>query len=1164
MSKVFCALALCMALSAPLTEAQTFTGGLLGVIRDSSGATVPEAQVVLTQIETNEMRETTADAEGFYSFPSVPPGKYRAEVSRTGFKKAVRQPIEIPVQTRVTVDVELQVGTVSEVVEVSATAPMLEQSTSSLGQVIQNDKIVELPLNGRNLMSLVSLTAGVVPQGSFGLHPAVGNGAHWGNFSANGGIANANEVLIDGAPATRAQMNAVGYIPPVDSVQEFKVQTNNHSAEFGRTGGAVVNMSIKSGTNQLHGTLYEFFRNKVLDANDFFANRVGRQRAPFTYNQYGGSVGGPVVLPRMYDGRNRTFFFANYEGFKQRQGLSFLESVPTELQRQGDFSQTFNSSGQLVRIADPNTTRPDPANPSRFLRDPFPGNRIPQSRFDPAARKYLDIPLWPLPNRPGAPFTNIQNFTTSATYPIDSWSWTSRLDHNFTQKQRIFWRFSLYDRFNDAIDPFRNRTTLLDEGAINKSRVTNTTVNYDYTFAPTLIGEFRAGFLRLNSGRVPASLGQDLTALGFPSSLNDAVPFRHIPWITVAGLTGLNASSGSRIEHQSDNYTLMGSITKIAGRHTFKFGGETRNLRFNNFQSNDPSGNFSFDGRFTSADPLRVTATDGLGFAAFLLGLPSGGSLAYPEALALTRYYHAAYFQDDFRVSPKFTLNLGVRWDLDTPYTERFGRLTYLDRYDPSPVTVPGVGPLRGKFEFVESNEQSSRFAQDLYWKMWSPHVGFAYSVSSKTVIRGGYGITWLPFNLNTPNAGTANPAFAISTAFVSSLDGGITPKDRFSDPFPNGILRPPGRSGDFNREILGQGFTFIERSDRPGYSQQFNLNVQRELPGGILVDMAYAGNRGVGLPVSLPANQLTVQQMALGTSLTQQVTNPFFGMVSLGPLSQPTVARGQLLRPYPQFNNMTVNEFSGMSNYHSAQLKVDKRFSSGLTLLAVYTFSKTLTNAESQTGWLETGGTGAGTQNVYDRAADRSLSSFDIPHRAVFSYLYDLPFGKGRSFLSSLPAAADKLISGWQINGITTFQSGTPLFLGTSANVTNSLGGGSRPNSTGQSALLEGDEHGRLNRWFDTSAFTAPPAFAFGNVSRVLPDLRTHGINNWDLSLFKNTRWGAEERYNVQFRAEFFNALNRVRFQRPGTTLGTAQFGVVSSQANLPRQIQLALKFIF
>lgn len=1159
-----CSHTLALALFAACAAAQTFSGGILGVIKDTTGAAVPQAQVTLVNIDTNEIRGAAADGEGFYSFPLVPPGKYRIEVSHSGFKKAVRSPIEVQVQSRVTVDVDLQVGALSEVVEVAATAPLLEQNTSSLGQVIQNEKIVDLPLNGRNLMSLVSLTAGVVPQGSFGLHPAVGNGAHWGNFSANGGIANSNEVLIDGAPATRAQMNAVGYIPPVDSVQEFKVQTNNHSAEFGRTGGAVVNMSIKSGTNQLHGTLYEFLRNKSLDANDFFANRVGRERAPFTYNQYGGSVGGPVVLPRIYDGHNRTFFFVNYEVFKQRQGLSFLETVPTQAQRQGDFSQTFNSSGQLVRIADPATTRPDPANPSRFLRDPFPGNRIPASRIDPAARKYLELPLWPLPNRPGAAFTNIQNFTTSATYPIDSWSWTSRIDHNLTDKQRIFWRLSGYDRFNDAIDPFKNRTTLLDEGAINASRVWNSTVNYDYTFNPTLIGEFRAGFLRLNSGRVPPSLGQDLTALGFPASFNNSVPFRHIPWVTVAGMTGIASSSGSRIEHQSDNYTLMGSITKIAGRHTFKAGAEARNLRFNNFQSNDPSGNFSFDGRFTSSDPLRVTATEGSGFAAFLLGLPSGGSLTNPEALALTRYYYAAYFQDDFRVTPKLTLNLGARWDFDTPYTERFGRLTFFDTNAPSPVSVAGVRPLTGVFEFVSSATESSRFVQNLYWKMFSPHVGFAYSLGGSTVIRGGYGITWLPFNLNTPNAGAANPAFSIATPFVSSLDGGITPADTFSNPFPNGILNPPGRNGDFNREILGQGFSFLERGDRPGYTQQFNLNFQKELLGGTLFDAAYAGSRGVGLPVALQRNQLTTEQMALGTQLTQQVANPFFGMVSLGPLSQRTVSRGQLLRPFPQFNNMTVNEYSGLSSYHSLQVKANKRFSSGLSLLAAYTWSKTLSNAESQTGWLENGGTGAGSQNVYDRASDWALSSFDVPHRAVFSYLYDLPFGRGSKFLSDSNAVLNKVVSGWQINGITTFQSGTPLFIGTSANVTNSFGGGSRPNSTGQSARLETDAHQRLDRWFDTSAFTAPAAFTFGNVSRTLPDVRGHGTNNFDLSVFKNTRWGKEERFNAQFRAEFFNAFNRVRFQRPGTTLGTAQFGVVNAQANLPRQIQLALKFIF
>jgi len=645
--------------------------------------------------------------------------------------------------------------------------------------------------------------------------------------------------------------------------------------------------------------------------------------------------------------------------------------------------------------------------------------------------------------------------------------------------------------------------------------------------------------------------------------VNSAVPFRHIPWVTVAGMTGLNSSSGSRIEHQSDNYTLMASVTKIAGRHTVKAGGEARNLRFNNFQSNNPSGNFSFDGRFTSGNPLQTTATDGFGFASFVLGTPNGGGLVNPEALALTRYYYALYLQDDFRVSSKLTLNLGVRWDMDTPYTERFGRLTFFDKQMPSPAGIPPTNGLAGGFGFVETQQQPSRYVQQLYWKMFSPHFGFAYNVASRTVLRGGYGMTWLPFNLNTPNAGAANPAFSIATNFVSSLDGGITPADRLNNPFPDGILSPPGRTGNFNGVILGQTFNFLSRADRPGYTQQWNFNIQQELPGGWLLDAAYAGNRGTGLPVTLQRNQLTVEQMALGTQLTQQVPNPFFGYVSVGPLSQRNVARGQLIRPFPQFANMNEAEYSGFSVYHAAQFKVEKRFSRGFSVLGAYTWAKIISNAESQTGWLEVGGTGAGSQNVYDRRADRSLSSFDIPHRLAVNSLFELPFGRGRAFLSGVTGIADKLVTGWQLNGIFTAQSGTPLFFGTAANLTNSQGGGSRPNSTGNSGKIEGPARDRLNRWFDTAAYTQPAAFTFGNLSRVLPDVRSHGICNFDISVFKNTRF-SEGRLNVQFRAELFNAFNRVQFGRPGTSLGTPQFGVINTQANLARQIQLALKLIF
>jgi len=1165
MRRPFAALPILVFLVATNGRSQTFSGSVLGTVKDSAGQIVPGAQIVLTNLDTNQARTTITSELGTYIFPLVPPGRYRLEMELSGFKKFVREPIEVEVQRKVTIDVELQLGQVTELVEVTATTPVVESTASSLGEVIDNKKVIDLPLNGRNTMALVSLTAGVVPQGFFEANPAVVNYTAWGNFSANGSIANANEVLMDGTPVTQGGLNGVGFLPPIDAVQEFKVQTNNFSAEFGRTAGAVVNTTFKMGTNEVHGTVYEFFRNKVLDANDFFNNSKGTPRAPFTFNQFGGTVGGPIVIPGVYDGRSRSFFFGNYEGFRQRQGIAFLETVPTLQQRQGDFSRTFNRNGELVGIFDPLTTRPDPGAPGRFVRDPFPGNVIPPSRFDAVSANYVKLPLWAEPNVPGDPLTAINNFSTNAGYPIDQDQFTVRFDHNLTSKQRAFIRASYYKIISQGIDPFKNRTTLVDFGAPQDHRGLNLSINDVYTFSPTLLAELRYGFLRFDFTRLPASFGQDLTALGFPASLNASVPYQHIPWVTVAGIRGLDASTGSTILRIFDTHSWAASLTKITGRHTIKVGTDIRLFRVYDVQSNNGSGNFSFDGRFTSSDPLRVTETEGVGFASFLLGFPAGGGLLFPERLADSRYYYAVYLQDDFKVSQRLTLNLGLRWDLDTPYTERYDRLTFLDISAPSPITVPGVPPLAGAFKFVNSPEEESRFQQDVYWKQWAPRFGFAYSLTEKTVLRGGYGIFWIPFNLVTPNTGSNNPAFSINTPFVSSLDGGLTPADRLSNPFPNGILRPPGRSVDFNRVILGQGFGALTRDDHTGYVQQWNFNVQRELPGSWLLDAAYAGNHAAGLPVTIQLNQLPLEHMTLGARLNEQVPNPFFGVVNVGTLSRPTVAFGQLLRPYPQFDGVSLGgRYAGSSTYHSAQIKVDKRFAKGFSFLMSYTIGKVISDGEAATGWLEFQGSGGGYQNHYNRRAERSLSSFDVPQRAVVNYILDLPFGTGKPLLNNLGTAGSKIASGWQVNGITTFQSGTPLFLSTSSNITNSFGGGSRPNQEARSAKLSGDAHKRLDRWFETSAFSQPPAFTFGNSSRILSDVRGHGINNFDISVFKNTRFGPEERYNVQFRAEFFNIWNRVRFRKPGNTLGTAQFGVINGQENLPRQIQFALKFIF
>ncbi len=1132
-------------------KAQTFTGGISGTVKDSSGAIIPGVALKLTNLDTNDQRSQTTNDQGLYTFTALQPGRYRLEADHAGFKKLVQDSIEVRVQQFVAANLVLTVGESSQSVEVAAEATLLDSNTSSLGQVVENRQITQLPLNGRNTLAFVELTPGIRIQGTMGENPATVNYMGWGNFSSNGGLANANEVLVDGAPVTTGGLHAVGYVPPVDATQEFRVQTNNYSAEFGRSAGAVVNLSIKSGTNQLHGSVYEFFRNKSLDANDFFQNRAGQKKPALSYNQYGFSLGGPVV-------HDKTFFFGNYEAFRQRQGIALTTTVPTLLQREGDFSQTFNAQGQLVVIGDPSTTRVGPN--GNLLRDPFPGNRIPADRFDPVANKLRNI-IWPLPNAPGQALTGVNNFATSATQATDTDQFVTRIDHNLNSKWKLFgtYGYQFYDL--GPYDPFRNNTTTIDPGRAEQNRIHNAVLSATAVLTPAIVLELRSSYNRLSSERVPPSTGFDATTIGWPRSLVERLQYRTFPVINVSGIQALDPSTSSTIHRANGSFSESGSVTWLSGPHTWKFGAQYRLFHIRDIQLNNGTPNLSFDGRFTSVDPLRATSSSGIGLASFLLGYPSGGTVARAEPLAQQRWFAGFFLQDDWRVSQKLTLNLGLQYSLDAPLTERHNRLSWFDPQAVPPIANQLGMPLKGGLRFTDS---STRTSEDLYMKQWAPRFGFAYQLRPRTVVRGGYGIFWLPNDLITVNSAWRVPQVSVTTNVVSSIDNGITPKDTLSNPFPGGILDPPGSAAGLNT-LLGQNITVDMRDNRAGYMQQWNFNIQQEIGSGLAVDIAYAGSKGNSLPGNLAMNELPTEYLKLGSALNDQVPNPFFGYVTAGTLAQPTVSRGQLLRPYPQFGNITQHGAPVASSiYHSMQLKVTKRFSSSL-LSAAYTLSKGIGDAESWSGgWLEPNGLGnTNYMTFYNRKLDRSINAFDAPQRLVIGYNLDVPFGRGKRWLSS-GGPATWAATGWEVNGIYTLQSGTPLFFSTATNLTNSFGGGSRPNNNGKSGKLSGDAHQRLDRWFDTSVFSQPAAFTFGNSSRTSPDIRNDHINNLDAGVFKNNRFGRDGRLNLQFRSEYFNMLNRVRFANPGMVFGNPQFGVVSAQANRPRLIQFALKFIF
>jgi hypothetical protein len=1138
-------------------SAQTTTGSITGVVTDPAGASIPGSSLTLTNLDTAQVRKQTTNDNGTYTFPALPPGRYRVLVEHTGFKRIVQEPIEVQVQQTVALNLTLEVGQVSQTLEVTGHAELLDPATSSLSQVVENREVTELPLNGRNTLALVALTPGVRTQAGFLQNTAVRSYAGWGNFSANGGLSGANAVLVDGAAVNMFALNAPSLIPPIDATQEFRVQTNNYAAEFGRSSGAVVNLSIKSGTNQLHGSFYEFLRNDKLDANDFFQNRSAQPVPKLTYNQFGVAIGGPVEIPKIYNGRDKTFFFVNYEGFRQRLAPALTTSVPTAAQLSGDFSQTFNSSGQLVVIGNPFSVQTGPT--GAVSRTPFPGNVIPASLIDPVSNVLRqNNRIWALPNQPGNRFTGVNNFATSATQPNDEDQGIFRIDQSFHSKWLLFGTGSIQHFMLGGYDPFRNQTDFSTVGGNEDDETQTAIVGLTALFSPTWVGEFRFSVSRYRNDRIPPSNGKfNIASLGFPQSLAAQAQFQTFPRFNFSTVASLGKLTSSEIRRMTDNYLQTGSLTWTHGSHDVKFGGEYLIPQFNDIQIDDPTGNYNFTQAFTSLNPFASSSTSGNDVASFLLGLPASGTMGQGLYLSLERRYAAGFIQDNWKLTRTLTLNLGFRYEIEYPPTDRYNHQAYFDYNAVAPI-VQQAG-LNTPGALVPVNNQT-RSPSNTYYHQFGPRFGFAWQAIRNTVVRGGYGIFWLPGGIEITGASSNNPTSYISTALVSSLDNGVTPFATLSNPFPQGLI-PPGNGQGLN-SLIGQGITAYSRGFHSGYTQQWNFDIQRQITQSFAADVAYAGSHSLDLPVNVQIDQLPDSALSLGTALTQQVPNPFYGLVNVGILAQPTVSRGQLLRPYPQFNGITLGYTNrGSAIYHSLQTKVTKRFESSLFSLA-YTFSKGIGNAESPTGYLEQNGV-PGFQDYNDISLERSLNALDSTHRLVIAYTTQLPFGAGKRWLNG-SGGLHYLVSGWEFNGFYTYESGTPLFLTTSTNLTNSFGGGSRPNNNGTSARLNGTAENMLNQWFNTSVFSQPAAFTFGNTGRALPDVRDDNTDNIDVAFIKNNRFLHDGRMNLQFRSEFFNFFNHPRFANPGMTFGTPQFGIVSSQANAPRLIQFALKLLY
>jgi hypothetical protein len=1148
--------------------AQTATGSLQGTVVDATGASVPGAKVTVENQRTSVKLTQLTNAEGRFVQPFLPPSEYRLTVEKTGFQKSVTSDIHVDVQQTVGLDISLKVGEITNTVEVAASAAQLSTETSSVSTVISNRQILDMPLNGRNPFSLATLSPGVIPGG--GATPWI-----------SGGRNASSDITVDGTsiilPENNTGITQLGYSPIVDSIEEFTIITNSLAAEYGRTGGGVINVSTRSGTNGLHFTLFEFLRNNNLEANSWSNRRNGSPLPPLQRNEFGGTVGGPVVIPGLYNGRNKTFFFFSEQSVRARSGTSAFATVPIAEWRNGDFSNLKNGSGQAITLYDPLTVGAD------GNRVAFTNNQIPVSRMDPVARNLLKY--WPLPNAvPTNAFTNQNNYFVSGKNPSRNDKFDSRLDHNFSEKLRMWARGSYEYSISAPLNGFGNVATSIGDGPSDVKNY-NVALNAVYSLSPRTIANFNYGLGRRNYFRAPFSLGFDMKTIGMPAAIfNQAstlgLEFPRFDFGGNTNVSSLGQATFTTLKDRDMVHALRGDLTHIMNNHTLKSGAEYRKLFLNFTQLGQPDGQYSFGSQWTqrAAGTTTTSTTQGNGFASFLAGVPNSGTLQHTFDIASASSYFGFYLQDDWKVSRKLTVNVGLRWDLDTPHTERYNRLSYFDISAPSPIAgkVAAFPNLKGAMMFTTPDHRR-QIPMDT--NNWGPRIGFAYKINDKTVFRGAYAMMYSPSVVQA--AGTSGSSgtegFQGSTPMIISTDNTAV-LATLSNPFPNGFNLPLGStqgplSGTNTNLGLGIGESFFSDSVNP-VVQQWNANLQRELPGGWVIETAYLGSKGNHLPDgegSMQYNQLnpailnTPDRDRLVPNNANLVTNPFFGVITntSSTLSRSTAQYGQLLRPYPQYTSIgAFRKPAGNSLYHSFTLRAEKRFTHGLSTLISYTAGKLIDDVSQQVSFL---GAAAGNakQDFYNRAAERSVSAQDVSQRLVISANYDLPFGRKRKYLTNAPKALDFVLGGWQANGIATFQTGTPIQISNGQNALNLFTANQRASSTGVDPWVSGSTSERLTHYFNQAAFVQSGSFQFGTLGRFLPNIRGIGSNNIDASIFKN--FHATERMNFQFRAEAFNLANHPYWNGPGTTINDlANFGIITTKGGQRRIMQLGLKLIF
>ncbi len=1117
-------------------------------------------RISVTLVSTGSRSNTTTGPDGLYTIPFLAPGAYRVEAEAQGFKKYVREGVELSAGERQGLDIKLEIGQISETVSVTADAPLLESTTATAGQVITSAQVESLPMNGRTPLVLAQAAFGVIPNSDPKFNRPFDNAGPSG-FSMGGAPAQTNELLVDGSPDTTWD-NRVSYNPPVDAVQEVRVHVFEADAAYGHTGGGTANVIMRSGTNNIHGSLYEFNQVSALAATNFFTNKAGQTKPPGRYNQWGGTAGGPLWVPKLFNGRNRVFWFFGMEMINDSFPEPQTVMVPTEAERNGDFSALLKL-GSNYQIYDPSS---GVLQNGRISRMPINGNKLNPTQINPIAKNYLQY--YPLPNQPGGP-DGTNNYLAPAARRDTFNSEIGRLDFNLGSHNKLFWNFRHNDRIEDRNNLFANAATGRNLLRINWG----STLDDVHTFNGTTVANVRLNFTRFREATVSFGDGVSATQLGFPAYIAANSPKAVLPGIQFASTT--QGVDYNRITTDTDSnrpfniFQVFGDVVKIVGRHSLKMGADARENQDSNQSYGNSQGSYTFNTNWTRGPLDNSTAAPvGQDFASFLLGLPTSGGFDLNTLRTNTSKYLALFIQDDWRLKPSLTLNLGIRFEHDSPNYERYNRaVNGFDTVSPNPIAAQAKAAYAAKPDVIPPSQfqvpggllfagPGNRAVYSPQSDIFSPRFGFAWSVNSKTVIRGGTGVFVAP--ISNPNY--YQNGFSQTTSLVPSQNSYLTPYATLSNPFPDGFQQPTGSSLGLATDI-GKSVNYFNPTIRNPYSYRWELTLQRELHQNMVLEFAYIGNHAVRLfgsgnsaygksidyvPASYLSTELIRNQSQLNTInyLTALVPNPFAGLIpGSATLNGSTVQRQQLLMAYPEFTNVTLQGPNAFSSYfESLDVRLEKRYSHGLYLLANFSYSKLM--AEDN------------YKNDTDVAPEKRVSGDDRPLRFILTGSYELPFGSGITFdLHS--RVLNKIAGGWVINSIYTNQIGAPLTFGNNLVY---FGGPLHNNPHPSNLDLP---------MFDTSQFLTSSTLQPGSNIHLFGtrygNLRQDGADNVDLSVIKNTR--ISEKVNFQLRFEAFNALNRPEFDTPKSTIDNptnSGFGKITTQPNLPRSIQMAARLVW